>query len=86
MGIKDHIFYERLRSVPAKEAASWIIGDAQIQDVTATLRKQAFRRVGKNIIAHRKERQKYGYTYDSAGDIAKAMEWAFKAGQKTRKS
>jgi hypothetical protein len=34
----------------------------------------------------REERTKYGFNSDTNGEIARAMEWAFRAGQKSVKT
>ena len=83
MSIKDHPFYERLRQATPQEAASWVLGDTTIEEAEAKDRKAAFRSVAKKITAGKAERSKYGFNSDTNGEIARAMEWAFKAGQKT---
>lgn len=81
MKISDHPMYPRMRAVSPKEAASWIIADKDIETVDKSERKKAFKEIGRKIISGRAERKKYGFNSDSAGEIARALEWAFKAGQ-----
>lgn len=83
--IKDHPFYPRLKQLPAKEVAAWVLGDTPVEDAEADERKAAFRRVAKHITTGRAERTKFGFNSDTNGEIARAMEWAFKAGQKSAK-
>ena len=81
MKISDHPMYPRMRTVPAEEAASWVIADKNIATVDKSERKKAFKEIGRNIISGRSERKKYGFNSDSASEIARALEWTFKAGQ-----
>ncbi len=83
--IKDHPFYIRMKQLPPQEVAAWVLGDTQVEDAEAQDRKTAFRRVAKHITSGRAERTKYGFNSDTNGEIARAMEWAFKAGVKVGK-
>ncbi|MFD3190095.1 hypothetical protein ACFMPD_07440 [Sedimentitalea sp. HM32M-2] len=85
ISIKDHPFYERLGQATPQEAASWVIGDTPIEEAEAKDRKAAFRSVAKKITAGKAERSKYGFNSDTNGEIARAMEWAFKAGMNVGK-
>lgn len=85
--IKDHPFYVRLQQLPPEEVARWVLGDIPVEQADARLRKDAFRQVAKRITGGKAERSKYGFNSDTNGEIARAMEWAFKAGQRAaRKS
>lgn len=81
--IKDHPFYPRLVVVPAAEAASWVLGAIPIEEANKKDRMAAFRCIGKRIMGGREERTKYGFNSDTNGEIARAMEWAFQAGQRS---
>lgn len=85
VSIKDHPLYIRMKQLPPKEVAAWVLGDAPVEQAEAKERKAAFRRVAKHIMGGRAERTKYGFNSDTNGEIARAMEWAFKAGQKAAK-
>jgi hypothetical protein len=80
--IKDHAAYARLKQLPPREAARWVLGEIPLERAEPELRKEAFRRVAKNITAGKAERAKCGFNSDTNGEIARAMEWAFQAGQK----
>ncbi len=82
LSIKDHPFYIRLKQLPPREVAAWVLGETPIEAAEPKLRKDAFRRVAKNITSGKAERSKYGFNSDTNGEIARAMEWAFQAGQK----
>ncbi len=84
--IKDHPFYPRLAVVPPAEAASWVLGATPIEEAGKKDRMAAFRRIAKRIMGGREERTKYGFNSDANGEIARAMEWAFQAGQKSVKN
>ena len=63
------------------------LGISRSNQADARLRKDAFRQVAKRITGGKAERSKYGFNSDTNGEIARAMEWAFKAGQRAaRKS
>ncbi len=83
LSIKDHPFYPRLKQLPPKEVAGWILGDTPVEEAEAATRKEAFRRVAKHITTGRAERTKFGFNSDTNGEIARAMEWAFQAGRKS---
>jgi len=83
--IKDHPFYIRMKQLAPQEVAAWVLGETQVEDAEAKDRKAAFRRVAKHIMGGRAERTKYGFNSDTNGEIARAMEWAFKAGVKVGK-
>lgn len=80
--IKGHPAYARLKQLPPKESARWVLGEIPIEHAEPDLRRKAFRQVAKNITAGKAERSKYGFNSDTNGEIARAMEWAFQAGQK----
>lgn len=80
--IKDHPFYIRMKLNPPEEVAAWVLGEVAIEETDAKDRKAAFRRVAKDITSGKAERTKYGFNSDTNGEIARAMEWAFKAGMK----
>jgi hypothetical protein len=83
ISIKDHPFYPRLKQLPAKEVASWILGDTPVEQADSAARKEAFRHVAKHITTGKAERTKFGFNSDTNGEIARAMEWAFQAGRKS---
>ena len=85
VSIKDHPFYERLRQLSPKEVAAWILGDVPVEDADTSQRKAAFRSIAKHITTGRAERTKFGFNSDTNGEIARAMEWAYKAGQRSTK-
>lgn len=85
-GIKDHPLYVRMKQLPPQEVASWVLGDMPVEDVDKNKRKEAFRRVAKNITSGKIERARYGFNSDSNGEIARAMEWAFQAGLRAAQS
>ncbi|GAA5080922.1 hypothetical protein N0B44_28435 [Roseibacterium beibuensis] len=85
VSIKDHPFYIRMKQLPPKEVAAWVLGDTPVEKAEDKDRRAAFRRVAKHIMGGRAERTKYGFNSDTNGEIARAMEWAFKAGQKAAK-
>jgi penicillin V acylase-like amidase (Ntn superfamily) len=85
LSIKDHPFYQRLRQLPPKEVAAWVLGETTIEEALAADRKAAFRLIAKHIMAGRAERTKFGFNSDTNGEIARAMEWAFRAGSKSAK-
>lgn len=82
--IRDHPFYVRLKQLHPKDVALSALGKIPIEDAEPRQRKEAFRQVAKNITKGKTERAKYGFNSDTNGEIARAMEWAFQAGQKTR--
>ncbi len=84
--IKDHPFYIRMKQLPAEEVAAWVLGELSIEKADANNRKAAFRRIAKHITAGKAERSKYGFNSDTTGEIARAMEWEFKAGMKAGQS
>lgn len=84
LSIKDYPLYVRMKQLPPKEVAEWILGNTPVEKAEAKNRKAAFRRIAKHIMGGRAERTKYGFNSDTNGEIARAMEWAFKAGQKSR--
>lgn len=84
--IKDHPLYVRMKQLPPDEVAVWALGDVPLEQAGTDERKQAFRRVAKHITAGRAERAKHGFNSDTNGEIARAMEWAFKAGAKSVQS
>lgn len=81
-GLKDHPFYERLRTLPPAEVVSWVLCEQPIEEAGKDERKTAFRHVAKHIMTGRAERTKFGFSSDTNGEIARAMEWAFQAGMK----
>jgi len=80
--IKDHVFYNHMKQMPLEEVAAWVLGETPIIEAEAQNRKAAFRRIAKRIMSSRETRTKYGFNSDTNGEIARAMEWAFKAGMK----
>lgn len=83
--INDHPFYERLRQLPPANIAEWVLGKVPLEQADVADRKTAFRRIAKHIMSGRAERTKFGFNSDTNGEIARAMEWAFKAGQRSAK-
>lgn len=84
--VKKHPFYARMQYISPAEIASSVLGNVPIEHADKLLRKDAFRRVAKDITRGKAERAKYGFTFDANGQIARAMEWAFQAGVKSVKS
>ena len=84
--IKDHPLYIRMKQLPPEEVAAWVLGETTVEEAEAKERKEAFRRIAKHITAGKPERTKYGFNSDTNGEIARAMEWAFKAGVKVGQS
>jgi hypothetical protein len=64
----------------AGKSGSLGVGRHPAEEADAKERKEAFRRIAKHITAGKAERTKYGFNSDTNGEIARAMEWAFKAG------
>jgi hypothetical protein len=81
--IKDHPFYIRMKQLSPNEVAAWVLDDTPVEKAEADKRNAAFRRVAKHIMAGRAERTRYGFNSDTNGQIARAMEWAFQAGQRS---
>jgi len=71
-----------MKQLPAQDVAQWVLGEIPVEKAEPRLRREAFRRVAKNITQGKAERAKYGFNSDTNGEIARAMEWAFQAGQK----
>lgn len=84
--IKVPPFYPRLAVVQPAEAASWVLGATPIEEAEKKDRMAAFRGIAKRIMGGRDERTKYGFNSDTNGEIARAMEWAFQAGQRSEKN
>ncbi|MVA58519.1 hypothetical protein [Agrobacterium vitis] len=82
--IKDHPLYVRMKQLPPDEVAAWVLGEIAVEGADKAKRKEAFRRVAKHITTGKAERTKYGFTSDTNGEIARAMEWAFQAGMKAQ--
>lgn len=82
--IKDHPFYIRIKQLPPNEVAKRVLGDEAVEDASKEERRAAFRRVAKHITSGKAERAKYGFNSDTNGQIMRAMEWAFRSGQRSR--
>lgn len=79
--LKEHPFYERLRTVSLKEAGGFV-SDVPIELADKETRKKMFREFSRIALVGYKERKQHGYNSDLGGEITRALEQAYLAGRK----
>ncbi|MET2832286.1 hypothetical protein [Mesorhizobium shangrilense] len=84
VSMKDHPFYERMRTVPLNEAAS-MISTTPVDRAPKDLRRRIFREFARLLLVNRAERKKYGFNSDSGGEIVRGLEQAYQAGVEAAK-
>lgn len=80
--LKDHPFYERLRTVSLAKAAGFV-ANVPMEAADKPTRAKMFREFGRLVIGKDRERRKHGFSGDPGGEIARALEQAYRAGQQS---
>ncbi|MFG1250277.1 hypothetical protein [Xanthobacter flavus] len=80
--LKDHPFYERLRSVSLDKAAGFV-ADVPVAAADKPTRAKMFREFGRLVVGKDKERRKHGFNGDPGGEIARGLEQAYLAGRQS---
>lgn len=80
--LKDHPFYERLRSVSLAKAAGFV-ADVPMEAADKPTRGKMFREFGRLVVGKDRERRKHGFNGDPGGEIARGLEQAYRAGRES---
>ncbi len=80
--MQDHPLYQRLRTVSLKEC-SLLTTSAPLERADREARNQIFKEFARILISGRNERSKYGFSSNTAGEVSRALEQAFQAGQRS---